>query len=124
WVRAQVSMLRDANQTPLVFVGVVDDITDSIVAREKNKELINRLQTTLESITDAFFSLDTNWCFTYINAEAERLLECKRDDLLGKNIWDEFPYAIGTGFELNYRKAATEGHKVVFEEYYAPLKAW
>lgn len=124
WVRAQVSMLRDANQTPLAFVGVVDDITDSIVAREKNKELINRLQTTLESITDAFFSLDTNWCFTYINAEAERLLERKRDDLLGKNIWDEFPYAIGTCFEHNYRKAATEGHKVVFEEYYAPLKAW
>ncbi len=124
WVRAQVSMLRDAEQKPLAFVGVVDDITENKIAHEKNKQLTKRLQSTLESITDAFFALDKNWCFTYVNIEAERLLERRRDDLLGNNIWQEFPEAVGTAFEFNYHKAMDNGVKIAFEEYYAPLKTW
>lgn len=124
WIRAQVSLLRDAHHAPLAFVGVVDDITDTKIAQDSYKELANRLQITLESITDAFYSLDKNWQFSYINSEAERLLERNRDDLIGKNIWTEFPEAVGTTFESCYRKAAEGGSKVSFEEYYAPLNNW
>ncbi len=45
----------------------------------------------LESITDAFFGLDNEWRFAYLNSQAERTFGRTRDDLLGKNIWDEFP---------------------------------
>lgn len=124
WVRAQVSLLRDAYQTPIAFVGVVDDITDNKIIQDRHKELTNRLKTTLESITDAFFSINKAWEFSYINAEAERLLERNRDDLMGKNIWNEFPEVIGTKFEKSYREAAEDGRKVSFEEYYAPLSTW
>ena len=124
WVKAQVSLLRDAHQLPVAFVGVIDDITDNKIAQDKHRELTNRLQTTLESITDAFFSLDKEWQFSYINAEAGRLMERNRDDLIGKNIWSEFPEAVGTSFEICYRKAAEGGSKVSLEEYYAPLNAW
>jgi PAS domain-containing protein len=43
---------------------------------------------------------------------------------MGKNIWNEFPDALGTTFEKSYRKAAEGGSKVSFEEYYAPLSTW
>ncbi len=43
----------------------------------------------LESITDAFFALDREWRFTYVNAQAERLLFRARAALLGRNVWEE-----------------------------------
>lgn len=124
WIRAQVSLLRDADHVPIAFVGVVDDITQTKLAQDSYKELASRLQITLESITDAFYSLDKDWRFSYINSEAERLLERSRDDLIGKNIWTEFPEAIGTAFDICYHQAAEGGSKVTFETYYAPLNNW
>ncbi len=44
----------------------------------------------LESISDAFYAVDHAWRFTYVNGEAERLWGRRREDLLGKVIWDEF----------------------------------
>ncbi len=76
----------------------------------------------LERITDAFFALDTEWRFTYVNTQAERLLHRTRDGLLGKNIWDEFPEAVGTAFDKEYRRAVSEQTTVTFDEYYSPLQ--
>lgn len=80
-------------------------------------------RTILESVTDAFFHLDREFCFTYLNGTARRLLQ--RDDLVGKNIWEEFPAARGARFERAYQRAMHEGERVDFVEYYpAPLDRW
>ncbi len=79
----------------------------------------------LENISDAFYALDNNWRFTYLNAQAERLLSRTRADLLGRNVWEEFPSAVGTSFEREYRRALAEQTVVVVEGYYPPpLDAW
>ena len=69
------------------------------------------------SMSAAFFSLDRDWCFDYVNAEAERLLERPREDLLGRSIWEEFPDAVGSDFEVHYRGAVETG---VFDAYVSP----
>jgi len=78
----------------------------------------------LESIGDAFFSLDRQWRFTYVNIEMERLVQKKRADLLGSSIWDQFPEAVGTTFEKEYRRAVSEQVTRSFQAYYAPFDAW
>jgi PAS domain S-box-containing protein len=79
----------------------------------------------LESISDAFFALDREWRFTYLNSAAERLLQRTRADLLGGNIWEEFPAAVGSAFEAEYRRAAADRVTVQFEAYYPPpLDSW
>ena len=78
----------------------------------------------LESISDAFFALDRQWRFTYLNRAAERLLLRGRGELLGKNIWEEFPPAVTSTFDREYHRAAAEGVTVAFEEYYPPLQTW
>lgn len=45
----------------------------------------------LESITEAFFSVTSNWEFTYVNRQAESMFGVERDDLVGKNMWDVLP---------------------------------
>lgn len=78
----------------------------------------------LESIRDAFFALDTDWRFTYINDQSERVMARTREELLGKRFWDEFSAAVGSPFEQYYRQAMNEGVAVTFEEFYAPLDVW
>ncbi|RXT05650.1 PAS domain S-box protein [Ammoniphilus sp. CFH 90114] len=78
----------------------------------------------LERITDAFFALDEQWNFTYINAEATRLLFRSREDLIGKNVWEEFPEATQLPFYEQYHKAVREQIPVTFDSYYSPLKSW
>lgn len=91
---------------------------------EAVRESHQRISAILESITDAFFSLDHSWCFTYLNGEAERLLGRTRGDLLGKSIWEEFADASGTRFDVEYRRAVASGATATFEEYYSPLARW
>ncbi|MGI9089749.1 MAG: PAS domain S-box protein [Gemmatimonadaceae bacterium] len=78
----------------------------------------------LESITDGFHALDREWRFTYINAQAERIVSRTRAELLGKNIWEAFPESVGSTFEREYRRAVAEDTPVTFEEFYPPLSAW
>ena len=76
---------------------------------------------TFEAMSDAFLTLDSEWRFTYLNPQTEVILHRRREELLGKNMWDEFPEAIGTGFEDEYRRALRDGVPVRFEEVYDPL---
>ena len=84
-----------------------------------------RVARVLEAMNAAFFSLDREWRFTYVNAEAERVLGRTREELLGGSIWELFPAAVGSDFEEHYRGAAASGQERVFEAYYpAPLESW
>ncbi|MEA1080944.1 sensor histidine kinase [Marinobacter qingdaonensis] len=100
------------------------DMTASHEATKQVRLLADRLATIFESITDAVFTLDHQWRFTYVNSKSEELLQAPRDQLLGKSIWTAFPDAIGSTFDKNYRFAVTTGESVSFEAYYAPLNHW
>ncbi len=83
-----------------------------------------RVTAILESITDAFFALDTEWRFTYLNAQGASLLQRTQEELLGKNIWDEFSEAVGSTFDQQYHLAIERQISVTFEEFYPPLSTW
>jgi PAS domain S-box-containing protein len=91
---------------------------------EREQAARNQIKKILESITDAFFALDTEWRFTYLNQQAERLLQRKREELLGQCLWDEFPDAVTSLFDKEYHRAATEQVSVEFEAFYPPLNTW
>lgn len=86
--------------------------------------LDKRLIETRESSPDAFVTIDHNWRFTYINAQAERLLQRKREELLGRNVWEEFHETAGTSMELNQQRAMRERIALTFEQFYPPLNKW
>jgi diguanylate cyclase (GGDEF)-like protein len=87
-------------------------------------ELAGRLTGTLQSITDGFFTLDRDWRFTYLNTRAEELLQRDSSSLVGRNIWTEFPPAVGGASYKAYRRAADEGRPTSSEEFYEPLGLW
>jgi PAS domain S-box-containing protein len=124
WVRVIGEAARDERGAIVQAHGAFQDIDDRKQVEEQNRQLAERLTATLESITDAFFTVDRSWHFTFLNREAERLLAHARGELLGRSIWACFPEAVGTVFEREYSRALRENRSVSFEEFYAPLNTW
>ncbi|HEY1108411.1 MAG TPA: PAS domain S-box protein [Opitutaceae bacterium] len=114
----------DANGRPVRASGTCQDITDRRAAEAESEALAVKLVDTLESITDAFYTLDCDWRFTFVNREAERLLVRRREELIGKTIWAEFPQTVGSTFEQKYREAVATPSTLSFEAFYPPLRRW
>jgi len=72
----------------------------------------------LENATDGFAVYDSEFRFTYLNADGERLLGKLKAELLGKTQWEAFPETIGTEIERQYRWAMKERVAVIFESVY------
>ncbi|MGK2927472.1 MAG: PAS domain-containing protein, partial [Lysobacterales bacterium] len=106
------------------LTGTVQDITAQIEAQQRVERLSGRLRETLESISDAFFTLDRDWKFVFLNGHAERLVERSRHTLVGRNIWAEFPDAVGTSFQRQYEAAVNDRRTVRFTEWFEPLQRW
>lgn len=104
--------------------GACQDISESRDAAERVRSVAQQLTSTLESLTDAFFTIDRQWRFTYVNGEAERLLRMPRTQLLGRPLWELFPDLRESQFARHYEKAMAENVTVQFEDYYAPFDAW
>ncbi|MBW4555605.1 MAG: GAF domain-containing protein [Trichormus sp. ATA11-4-KO1] len=101
-----------------------DLLTQEQTTRATTEAAKNRISNILESITDAFFALDQEWRFTYINGQAARLMQKTQNQLLGKNIWQALPELIETKFYHEYRRAIAEQISVEFEEFYPRLNSW
>jgi PAS domain S-box-containing protein len=69
----------------------------------------------LESVSDAFYAVDMEWRFTYVNGKAEELWGRPREELLGKKLWDEFPQAAGSESRRQIERAMEEGVTTTFE---------
>lgn len=118
WVAARGRAVGDDSGTAVRLLGAAYDTTGQ-------RDADMRVSRVLEAMNAAFFSLDRDWRFTYVNAEAERVLHLSREELLGRSMWAEFPAGPGSDFEVNYRAAVDTGQQRVFEAYYpAPLDAW
>jgi PAS domain S-box-containing protein len=92
-------------------------------ANEKRVSL-GDAQSVLDSISDAFFSLNEDWKFSYVNRQTELTLDRKASELLGKSLWEVYPGTVGSEFEKMYRKAARERIAVSFTSYYPDHDVW
>ncbi|NBB85019.1 MAG: PAS domain S-box protein [Bacteroidetes bacterium] len=97
----------------------------AMVVDELELRLVQQQRTDiLESISDAFYALDTDWRFTYVNQEAERMLERSREELLGRNVWEVFPEAVESVIYNTFHLARETHERQQLEVFYPPLNAW
>ncbi len=117
-IAALTQLLEVHEETSLRQAEILEERTASAERAERRVSVI------LESITDAFFSLDRDWRFTLVNARAESLLGRKSGELLGRIIWEVFPEANESDFSAHYRSAVRTQIPATFEAYYTPLESW
>jgi len=124
YIYSQSTIKRDAEGNPVIFNGTSIDVTRLHEFENDLRKKVKDIESIFESITDSFIALDKNFNFTYINKEAERLYKCKRDDLIGKNIWDMFPKGLELKFYPSLTRALKEQVSVHFEEYSPSIDTW
>src|SRR5438132_1197046 len=78
----------------------------------------------LENTTDGFFAVDSEWKFTFVNSEAEKLLGRTRVALIGQALWKQFPELNGSAFESNFRRVVAEQVPIEFEASDAAGRVW
>ena len=86
--------------------------------------LAEKSQHTVESITDAFFTLDKEFRFTYMNKKASDIFGGSAKKYLGQKIWTHCAEGYDDPHARQYRKAAQAQQKLYFEEYFGPRGLW
>jgi len=87
-----ITALRDEEGELRGFAKVTRDITARKEAEERERLLaqervaLERTTDILESVSDAFYAVDSDWCFTYVNSRAEELWGRPREELLGSSL--------------------------------------
>jgi PAS domain S-box-containing protein len=114
---------NDAGQV-IAASSITRDITERKAAEADLAATHQQTRQVLERITDGFYALDRDWRFTYINPMAEKILGRPRDEMLGKNIWDELGDTTETSLYATFHQAMNEGVNSRVELYYFPLGAW
>ncbi|WP_439482613.1 PAS domain-containing protein [Cyclobacterium plantarum] len=117
WTDSEISFLQN----------ISSNLSAAIQRRNSQLSLqkaYDEKNTLLESIGEAFFSLDKDWRVMYWNKNAEKLLGIKRKEILGLSLWAKFPSTGETRFYDQYVNAIKNQRPITFEEYYPPLNLW
>ncbi|GAA4772022.1 MULTISPECIES: PAS domain-containing protein [Flavobacterium] len=108
----------------LKIYGSLQDIHNQKVTEIELQKSFEERNNILESIGDAFFAVDKNWIVTYWNKQAEKVLQKKKKEILGKSLWKIFPDAVELRSYTEYSKAMKTGEVVHFEDYYPYSNQW
>jgi len=128
WASVVITALRDDDGDLVGYSKVTRDETERHEYKQRleqeRTELAAELNEVLDRVSDAFFALDDDWRFTYVNDQAAEIIEIDAEGAIGESIWDLFPAAVGTTFESEYRHAMAEQEAVSFEAFFPPLDRW
>jgi PAS domain S-box-containing protein len=105
-------------------IGAIQDVSERKEDARRLQELNERLVTTLESITEGFFTIDRDWKLTYVNHEMERVTHRPREELLGRRVMELFPWFAGSRFHQEYERALASGRTAQFESFLEAFGIW
>ncbi|MDN3638421.1 EAL domain-containing protein [Simiduia curdlanivorans] len=138
--KTHVTAFKDDQGKVMFRAACLEDLTEQKLAQAQVQQLLEQTQLLLNEknntnqllesifnrVTDCFVALDNHWRFTYINQRAQALFESFgiEKQLIGTNIWDEFPPVQDDPFHAAYYKAVDTQQAVYFEHYYEPWGRW
>ncbi|OUL35507.1 PAS domain S-box protein [Nostoc sp. 106C] len=78
----------------------------------------------LAKIGSAFFMLNNQWRYTYVNDKAAELAGINQESFLGKTIWELFPETVNSQLQAELYRAVTEQVAVDFEYFFPISHRW
>ncbi|HEV3410046.1 MAG TPA: ATP-binding protein, partial [Chthoniobacterales bacterium] len=114
-------------ERPLHTVTLVSAMKVALRARQRQyevRELLEQREMVLSGISDAFSSLDREWRYVYVNDRVAELAGLPKEQMIGRNIWEIFPEAVGTEFYRLAHVAMEERRPVQGEFFHKPWGRW
>ncbi len=85
---------------------------------------LNKEDCALDALPHGVMVLDKDYRYVFVNAEAERFLDRRREELVGSNHWDLFASGRGTVMDREYRRAFATGKRVRFRYFHSAWRTW
>ena len=117
------SHVMDYNDQEAVLVSS-NDITQKIKLENELIKNNHTVKNILESITDAFLSVNRDWTIIYSNKEAIKLLGENSFEISGQNFWELFKDIISIKFHNKLINAIESKEAVQFEQYLEKSNIW
>jgi PAS domain S-box-containing protein len=127
WLSTNVEPMIDEGEVEQALV-TVQDVTQLKTQAQRlerqRDEIESEFEEVFERVADAFYAVDEEFRFTYVNERAAELLQAEPAELLGESVWDEFPDARETPVWDAFHEALETQEPTSFELYYEPLSFW
>ena len=114
WINARGRVMPD-------MLGAAARILGAAYDRSSERGLRDEMTRLLETMPAGFLRCTNDWSITFLNTAVEKILGASRHDLVGAHLWDAFPEARGTAFEVEYHRARDTGVPGMVEAYFDPL---
>lgn len=122
----------------LVWDGIQYDITERVAADLAQQELLTEainarldavntrdlLNSVFDRTSDGIVAINNDWCITYLNDRAAIIIGQPVDTLMGKDLWTEFPEAVGNPFYQACHRSLAEQIVLSIEIFYEPWERW
>ena len=134
-VEVTVSSIKNDLGNVVGYVSVIRDVTKRKEAEAQLRRLTNNLEEEVKiksdalnsvfaRITDAFIAFDNNWNYTYLNKQAAELHGKPASELLGKNVWQEFPDVMNEPFYQALLNAKKTMEPQRLQLYFSKIDKW
>jgi signal transduction histidine kinase len=100
------------------------DITAERKAKIRAEKSEANYRLFLDRITDGFVVLDKQFRYVYVNNMVGELVHRDPESLIGKNVWQEFPDAVGSLTYKAFHTAFKEQRFISNIDYFEPLDLW
>ncbi|HWE10940.1 MAG TPA: PAS domain-containing protein [Solirubrobacteraceae bacterium] len=122
--------VRDEDGEISGYVDIHRDLTERNRTAAELQNATARTEDVLDRVSDAFFAVDGEWRYTYLNrqavTQAGRALgrEVTANELLGQDCWEVFAEWAGTPFHDAFRRAMTTQTPLQVEGYVPRADSW
>jgi PAS domain S-box-containing protein len=123
WIQANLTPIYE-NEEIIGLVCHSSDVTDKVQNKQVIENALSEKKNILDSISDAFYALDKDYNFTYVNESALKTMRKDKNDLIGKNAFDEFPQLKKSVFKDYLEEVKRTGKPAQFEFYYEYYDLW
>lgn len=107
-------MLVNNEIESLLFI--INDITESIDALEREKEQRRILQTLINSVTESIVLINDEYKIALLNQTAARRLESAEEELLGKDYFSSIPSSLRENRKAKLEEVFKNKKAIVFDE--------
>ncbi|MDP1810681.1 MAG: PAS domain-containing protein [Sediminibacterium sp.] len=124
WVDTTIVPFLNDEGKPYQYLAIRSDITERKMATDEVAKHNNEKAAALNRITDSVIFFDNEWRYTFLNDAAMATHTIRREDIIGKVLWEVHPEILKSAVWDKYNEAMQKKISVEIEDYYAPLKMW
>lgn len=115
WVEDHTYVRRDSDGNPVLFEGIVIDVTARKTAQQKSEELTSRLQAIAEAFPDLYFHVDAHGTILDFNAGRIADLYVPPQKFLGRKVQEVLPPDVGKMFAGAFGEVMKTGRVAAVE---------